>query len=528
MHLNFVQISKPSRRGMLATLSVVVGLSFFGCTHGSDRKVVVIVDPPPPPFTGTGPAWFGYGRDAQHSAQVSVVPQSLTRVHWHAPVDLNPQYSNGDLLIHYGSMVITPTNTVLIPVKTGATDGFRIEARNGASGELLWQVASDYTLPLHNWVPSYGPALTGSNRVYFPGSGGKVFYRDNADSITGTIQTAVFYGSGEYIGAKATYDAAVKITTPLTADNQGNVFFGFQVSGATPAHLLSGIARIGANGQGSWTSASLAAGDSTISQVVMNCAPAVSNDLHTLYVAVSDGGNGYLLALDSTTLERIARVWLMDPMAAEPALLADDGSASPTVGPDGDVYYGVLESRSGAHNYRGWLLHFDGGLAHSKTPGSFGWDDTASIVPASMVPTYSGASTYLLMTKYNNYLIPGHGDGRNRVAILDPNVTQLDAFSNVSVMKEVLTILGATPDNPAFPGSVREWCINTAVVDPMTKSIFVNNEDGYLYRWDLTTNTFPEKIAITNGLGEAYTPTVMGPDGHIYAINNATLYAVGK
>ncbi len=524
---DLVQVRQPSLRRGLAALSLILGLLNSRCSHGSD-SVIVEPPPPPPPFTGTGPAWYGYGRDAQHSAQVSVTPQPLTRVHWSIPVDLSPQYSGGDLLIHYGSMVITETNTAIIPVKTGAADGFRVEARNGASGALLWQAASDYTLPLHNWVPSYGPALTASNRVYFAGSGGKVFYRDNPDSAQGTVQTAVFYGANEYAGAKANYDSNVKITTPLTADSQGNLFFGFQATSATPAQLASGIARIGADGQGSWTSASTAAGDAAMTQVAMNCAPALSNDLHTLYVAVSDGGNGYLLALNSTTLARTAKVWLTDPAASEAAFLSDDGSASPTVGPDGDVYFGVLESRNGQHNYRGWLLHFDAALARSKTPGSFGWDDTASIVPAGMVPAYTGTSTYLLMTKYNNYLIPGYGDGRNRVAILDPNTSQADAYSSVSVMKEVQTILGATPDDPAHPGSVREWCINTAVVDPTTKSIFVNNEDGYLYRWDLTTNTFPEKIRITSGIGEAYTPTVMGPDGHIYAINNATLYAVGK
>jgi hypothetical protein len=69
-------------------------------------------------------------------------------------------------------------------------------------------------------------------------------------------------------------------------------------------------------------------------------------------------------------------------------------------------------------------LHFSGNLATTKTPGAFGWDDTASIVPASMVPSYAGASTYLVMTKYNNYAGVGNGsnvgDGVNRIAVLDP------------------------------------------------------------------------------------------------------------
>jgi hypothetical protein len=35
-------------------------------------------------------------------------------------------------------------------------------------------------------------------------------------------------------------------------------------------------------------------------------------------------------------------------------------------------------------------------------------------------------------------------------------------------------------------------------------------------------------VRLTSGIGEAYTPTVVGPDGTVYAINNATLFAVGR
>jgi hypothetical protein len=99
---------------------------------------------------------------------------------------------------------------------------------------------------------------------------------------------------------------------------------------------------------------------------------------------------------------------------------------------------------------------------------------------------------------------------------------------NVPAMKEVLTIAGVTPD-PDFGGNaVREWCINTAVVDPATGSVLVNSEDGKLYRWDLRTNSFTQQVTLTAGIGEAYTPTIVGADGKVYAINNATLFAVGK
>src|SRR5205823_13478484 len=94
--------------------------------------------------------------------------------------------------------------------------------------------------------------------------------------------------------------------------------------------------------------------------------------------------------------------------------------------------------------------------------------------------------------------------------------------------KEVITIAGVTPDPdfPSLPNAVREWCINTAVVDPLTHSVLVNSEDGKIYRWDTFTNTFSQVVTLTSGIGEAYTPTLIGPDGTTYAINNATLFAI--
>jgi hypothetical protein len=250
---------------------------------------------------------------------------------------------------------------------------------------------------------------------------------------------------------------------------------------------------------------------------VHNCAPALSPDSSTLYIAVRGDEAGYLVALDSQTLAPLARVRLKDPQSGLDSILDDNGSASPTVGPDGDVYFGVVENPFLENHARGWLLHFDGSLSQSKVPGAFGWDTTPSIVPVSMVPSYQGRSSYLLMTKYNNYAEQG-GDGVNKLAILDPD--------GVTVMSEVLTVAGPTPDGES--PAVKEWCINSAAVDPATSAILAHNEDGKLYRWDLPTNSLSQVVVLTTGLGEAYTPTAIGVDGQVYVISNATLFAVGE
>jgi hypothetical protein len=261
---------------------------------------------------------------------------------------------------------------------------------------------------------------------------------------------------------------------------------------------------------------------------VLNSAPALSPDGRTGYVAMLAGARPLLVGFRTASLRPRYRHVLTDPQTHQPALLLESSSATPTVGPDGDVYYGVLGNPLLLHDVRGWLLHFDPTLAHVRVPGSFGWDQTVSVVPATSVPSYAGGSSYLLVSKYNNYAEGSYGDGRNEIALLDPHARQADRFSTVEVMREVRTVLSPNhpPDAPA--GETYEWCINSIAVDPATGSAIANNEDGFLYRWDLDTGQLAGSIQLGQPRGQAYTETMVGPDGTSYAIANATLYAVGS
>jgi hypothetical protein len=487
-----------------------------------------------------------FGGNAQHTSIYEPAAADLNAIRWSTSIDFNQSFRNA----HYGAPIVTASNVILVPVKT-ATDGFQVSVFDGATGASLYApLNSDYRLPVHNWYPTYNPALathvdsgTGRavTRLYYAGAGGTLLYIDRPDSPghSAPVRRA-FYGLDAYQANPSGFSATVYVNTPLTTDRQGNVFFGFRVQGTAPAPLStteSGFARIAPDGSARFVLASQAAADPGIARDSHNSAPALSHDESLLYVVAKSATTtayAYLLALDATTLQMRHRVFLRDPRGTRQnnAAVSDDSTASPTVAPDGDVYFGVQGNPG--NGSRGFLLRFSGDLALEKTPGGFGWDSTAAIVPSSMVPSYAGTSSYLIFAKYNNYAT-ADGDGVNRIALLDPDSTQIDPHPSAGgliQMREVLTVIAPVPDRDrvslTFPHAVREWCINTAAVNPATRSIFAPNEDGFLHRWDLATNSLAQSVALTPGFLEPYVPTIIGPDGTVFTLNGSTLFAVGR
>jgi hypothetical protein len=138
--------------------------------------------------------WSGYGGNPQHTALSTVASQSLQTIRWSTPVDQNPQYSGTDLFIHYGSPSVTQANTVIVPIKTGATGGFEVEAFNGGTGSPLWTQTTDYIVPTSEWTPSFSGVLSSNGRYYFPGAGGTVYYINNPDT-PGPASTARWLSS---------------------------------------------------------------------------------------------------------------------------------------------------------------------------------------------------------------------------------------------------------------------------------------------------------------------------------------------
>ena len=171
--------------------------------------------------------WPGYAGGPQHSGVSPVASQFPQAILWSTPVDLNPQNQFGVLNVHYGSPLVTPKNTVIVPVKTGAFQGFRIEAHRGSDGTLIWQLDSDYPLPpFFDWILPFQSVLTGG-LVAMAGNGGTIILRSSPDRASGNVTRLAFYGIANYNANPDAYNASVQIITPITRDSSGNLFFGF-------------------------------------------------------------------------------------------------------------------------------------------------------------------------------------------------------------------------------------------------------------------------------------------------------------
>jgi len=512
--------------------------------------------------------WGMYGGNPQHTAEATNGVQAMNAILWQTPIDLSPPYEGSDLSIHYGSPIVSNGGTVVLCVRNGGGNGFpttndtyQIEGHSLATGATVFSQTSDYVdwMP-HDWTPTMSAAIDSNDVLYYPGAGGTIYKRSSANLGIATTTQLCFYGLSAYSANASAYNGSVQIDTPIVVDANNNIYFGFYVdsafytNGSNTAGLKNGIAKISSTGVGSWVSIDSITGD-VGDEIQTNCEPAISNDGTHLYAATKQAlwyyyGNPKLIEINTSDLSAVHTVSLTIPAStpSDPdafAYVMDDGTSSPLVGPDGDVYFGVWYQNI----ERGFMLHYSGDLSTQKTAGAFGWDDTGAIVPASIVPGYTGTSTYLICTKYNNYAdIYAYGDGQNKVAILDPNATETYTIQygadnpggvmvgdNVSgtttgvsytTMKEIITLLGITPNTGENLEGVREWCVNTVAIDVPGKGAVVNSEDGHCYRWDFTTNAITDSLNLEPPTGEAYTPTLASADGIAIAVNNATVFAM--
>lgn len=210
----------------------------------------------------------------------------------------------------------------------------------------------------------------------------------------------------------------------------------------------------------------------------------------------------------------------------------DDSSASPTVAPDGSVFYGAYSR----YNYaQGHLMHFS---ATGQYLGAyrFGWDLTPGIV--------SHGNSYSVVIKDNQYGEVGSYCDVESACPSDRTVansngypeayfiTQLNQNLNVQWRFQNTNTLSCTrqPDGSVTCVSDHpagfEWCVNAMAID-VNGVVYANSEDGNLFALN-PDGTLKQKIFQQLALGAAYTPASIGLDGKIYSQNAGHLFVVGN
>ena len=209
----------------------------------------------------------------------------------------------------------------------------------------------------------------------------------------------------------------------------------------------------------------------------------------------------------------------------------DDESSTPTVAPDGSVFFGAYSR----YNYaQGHLMRFSSSGAFLNSY-SFGWDATVAI--------YQHSGTYSVVIKDNHYGEVGSYCNVDAFCPTDRNATN-PAFPEeyfVTQLSPTLTVewkyqntnTQSCTRNP--DGSITcvsdhpfgfEWCVNGVAVDA-NGVVYANSEDGNLFAIS-QGGTLKKKIFQQLALGAAYTPASLGNDGKIYSQNAGHLFAVGN
>src|SRR5262245_1790677 len=95
-----------------------------------------------------------FAGNAQHTSVYLTPAANLNASRWTTSIDLRQTFGT----THYGAPLVTPENTIVVPVKT-ESDGFQIKLLDASTGQSRGTLGTDYLLPLHNWIPTYNPAL---------------------------------------------------------------------------------------------------------------------------------------------------------------------------------------------------------------------------------------------------------------------------------------------------------------------------------------------------------------------------------
>ena len=554
-----------------------------------------------PYASAQGIAWPEWGQNPQHSGNVSISGQplqgKLSDLTFDPFVSQETAEGGGALLMHYQVPLVNGSN-IYMEFKTGSyvpcnppasgqpfpcgPDAWGNEVWNEADlqwqdGQLtqVWNFATDWkpvpnsgtspsTRSLGGWEPLFQPVLVGQF-IYIPGAGGTVYKVNQSDGSL-VSQINPFTGS----------DPTKFVTSPLTADSVGNVYYNViqldvdwpwdnnaqnawlvkitpdDTTGAVSyASLLPDaptkcLGAFGVKDPLPWPPSPTAKPAMVVcglQRPPLNLAPVVSNDGTTVYTASRGHFNArgsYLLALNSSDL---SLQWSMSLQQ-----LLDDGcnvllppngqpggcrtgaatGVDPTQNMPGSAILqdqasaspvvapdgSILLGVSTAYNYdRGHLLKVSS-TGQLQATYDFGWDSTPAIYPHG--------GSYSVVLKDNHYdngsycsnptWCPRAPRGPYYVTQLDSNLVPEWKYQDATT-------------GPGHPDGY-EWCVNAPAIDT-NGVVYGDNEDGNLYAIQQGGSPV-QSIFMVRAINAGYTPVSIGGDGIIYAENAGHILPVGQ
>jgi hypothetical protein len=222
----------------------------------------------------------------------------------------------------------------------------------------------------------------------------------------------------------------------------------------------------------------------------------------------------------------------VDPGTNEPppGRVLDDSSSTPTIAPDGSIYYGAYAAYNWA---QGHMMHFSAN-GDFLNAFNFGWDTTPAILPHD--------DTFSVVMKNNHYAggsycidpnwCPAARTDANPmgkesffVSQLTPSLNIEWSFQNTNTQSCTRNPDGTLTCVSDHPNGF-EWCVNAPVLDA-NGTVYANSEDGNLYAIR-QGGVLGQLIFQQLALGAAYTPVSIGPDGKIYSQNDGHLFVVGR
>jgi hypothetical protein len=569
--------------------------------------------------------WSQWGRDPQHSGRVYVDGQPLNRKL--ADIVYDPFtaqekaeneaiFGEAVLSAHYMSTLIDGNSFYMIQksghyVNCNPQGQWEFGANCGpnAWNTMIWNVArydwqngqpvqawlyasdwkpvpndTDFTAGyggLVGWEPVFHPALA-NNYLYVPGAGGTLW---KVDLGSGQYDTQINPFAGTAVNPAQTY-----VTTPLTADDSGNIYYsvmelkfpgnpwtGEDIAGAwlvkvrpddssatVSYHTLTPDAQLpsSTNCQGSfgntnnlpWPPSPNAKPISTLcgsQRPPLNLGPAIGRD-GTIFTASRAHFNlqeSYFIAVNPDLILKwsVSMKYRLKDGCGVLLPIAPQGvtdmpnscrfgtavGVSPTTNRYGSAYLSDQASSSPTVLPDGSIVlgvidDFNYSRGHLMHFDAGGNFLNAYTFGWDNTPAvYQHDGTYSLIVKDNHYPEPAY------CFVTNPVCTPVPALYYVSQIDPNMNVewsfqnTNYTTTNPEG----YEWCVNAPVVDK-TGIVYVTSEDGHVYSIPQGhTGVFStplQKIFLLEALGAAYTPMAIAEDGKEYSQNNGHLFVIGK